>query len=73
MAEPHVTGALRNKRAEPAGTLCQAEQQLTRQRTNLAHRDGTMRPFDPDVRPKDIRPGGSGHEMRGSVRVSASD
>ena len=55
MAELHVLGALRNKRAELAGTLHQLEQQLVQQRANLAHLDATMRLFDPDVRPKDIR------------------
>src|SRR5476649_1020103 len=56
MAEPHVIGALRNKRAELAGTLRQLEQQFSGHRANLAHLDATMRLFDPDVRPKDIRP-----------------
>jgi hypothetical protein len=56
MAEPHVIGALRNKRAELAGMLRQLEQQLAQQRTNLAHVDATMQLFDPDMRPKDIRP-----------------
>jgi hypothetical protein len=56
MAEPHVIGALRNKRAELAGTLRQLEQQLARERTNLAHLDATLRLFDPNIRPKDIRP-----------------
>ena len=56
MAEPHVIGALRSKRAELAGTLRQLEQQLAGHRANLAHLDATMRLFDPDVRPKDIRP-----------------
>jgi hypothetical protein len=56
MAEPHIIGALRNKRAELAGMLRQLEQQLAQQRTNLAHVDATMRLFDPDMRPKDIRP-----------------
>ena len=56
MAEMHVIGALRNKRAELAGMLRQLEQQLIQQRANLAHVDATMRLFDPDVRPKDIRP-----------------
>lgn len=56
MAEPHVIGALRNKRAELAGMLRQLEQQLGQQRVNLAHVDATMRLFDPDIRPKDIRP-----------------
>jgi len=56
MAEPHVIGALRNKRAELAGTLRQLEQQLAGHRANLAHLDATMRLFDPKVRPSDIRP-----------------
>ena len=56
MAELHVIGALRNKRAELAGMLRQLEQQLAQQRANLAHVDATMRLFDPDIRPKDIRP-----------------
>jgi hypothetical protein len=56
MAELHVIGALRHKRAELAGMLRQLEQQLVQQRANLAHVDATMRLFDPDIRPKDIRP-----------------
>jgi hypothetical protein len=56
MAELHVIGALRNKRAEVAGTLRQLEQQLAGHRANLAHLDATMRLFDPNIRPKDIRP-----------------
>jgi hypothetical protein len=55
MAERHVIGALRSKRAELAGMLRQLEQQLVQQRANLAHLDATMRLFDPDVRPNDIR------------------
>jgi hypothetical protein len=55
MAETHVIGALRNKRAELAGMLRQLEQQLAQQRANLAHLDATMRLFDPDIRPNDIR------------------
>jgi len=56
MAELHVIGALRNKRAELAGVLRQLEQQLGQQRANLAHLDATMRLFNPDIRPNDIRP-----------------
>jgi hypothetical protein len=56
MAERHVIGALRNKRAVLSGTLRQLEQQLAQQRSNLAHLDATMRLFDPEIRPKDIRP-----------------
>ena len=56
MAELHVIGALRNKRAELAGMLRQLEQQLEQQRANLAHVDATMRLFDPDIRPNDLHP-----------------
>ena len=56
MAERHVIGALRAKRAELSGTLRQLEQQLAQQRASLAHLDATMRLFDPEIRPKDIRP-----------------
>jgi hypothetical protein len=56
MNELHVIGALRNKRAELAGILRQLEQQLVQQRADLAHLDATMRLFDPEIRPKDIRP-----------------
>jgi hypothetical protein len=56
MAEPHVIGALRNKRAELAGMLRQLEQQLTQHKANLAHLDAAMLLFDPSIRPKDIRP-----------------
>jgi uncharacterized coiled-coil protein SlyX len=56
MGAPHVIGALRNKRAELSGTLLELEKQLVQQRANLAHLDATMRLFDPDVRPNDIRP-----------------
>ena len=55
MAELHVIGALRNKRAELAGTLRQLEQQSGGHRANLAHLDATMLLFDPNVRPEDIR------------------
>jgi hypothetical protein len=56
MNELHVIGALGNKRAELAGILRQLEQQLVQQRADLAHLDATMRLFDPEIRPKDIRP-----------------
>lgn len=56
MAGRHVIGALREKRAELSGRLRQLEQQLAQQRANLAHLDATMRLFDPQIRPSDIRP-----------------
>src|ERR1700729_1180377 len=55
MAELHVVSALRDKRAELAGMVGQLEQQLARQRTNLAHLDATVRLFDPDIRPQQTR------------------
>jgi len=55
MAKPHVIGALRNKRAELAGTLRQLEQQLAGHRANLAHLDAAMRLFDPNIRPRQQR------------------
>jgi len=56
MAELHVMHALRNKRAELAGTLIRLEQQLVRQRADLTHLDATMRLFDPDIQPNEIHP-----------------
>jgi hypothetical protein len=56
MAEQHVIGALRNKRAELSGRLRLLEQQLAQHRADLAHLDATMRLFDPQIRPNDIRP-----------------
>jgi hypothetical protein len=56
MAEPHVVGALRRKRADLAGTVLQLEKQLEQERANLTHLDATMRLFDPHSRPEEIRP-----------------
>jgi hypothetical protein len=51
MAELQVVSALLNKGAELAGMVGQ----LTRRRTNQAHLDATLRLFDPDIRPQEIR------------------
>ncbi len=56
MAEPHVIGALRNKRAELAGVVSQLERQLSHQRADLAYLDATLRLFDPTIRLTAIRP-----------------
>jgi hypothetical protein len=56
VAQSHIIGALSNKRAELAGIVRQLEQQLVRQRASLVHLDATMRLFDPEIQPKDIRP-----------------
>jgi hypothetical protein len=56
MSEPHVISALSNKRAELAGIVSQLERQLGQQQANLAHLDATMRLFDPDIQPNQIRP-----------------
>lgn len=53
MAEPHVIGALRDKRSELAGMGL--EQQLVQHRASLTHLDATMRLFDPELRPEEIR------------------
>ena len=71
MAEPHVIGALRNKRAELAGILRQLDQQLAQQRANLAHVDATMRLFDPVSGRRISAPSNRGHATPGFVRVSA--
>lgn len=55
MAEPHVIGALRDKRSELAGMVMGLEQQLVQHRASLTHLDATMRLFDPELRPEEIR------------------
>ena len=57
MAEAHVIGALRDKRSELAGMVNRLEQELVEHRTSLSHLDATMRLFDPDSRPEEVRPG----------------
>ena len=56
MAEPQVIGGLRDKRAELAGMVNRLEQELAQHRASLVHLDATMRLFDPDIRPEEIRP-----------------
>ena len=56
MAEAHVIGALRDKRSELAGMVNRLEQELVERRASLTHLDATMRLFDPDIRPEEIRP-----------------
>ena len=55
MAEPHVIGALRDTRSELAGMVMGLEQQLVQHRASLTHLDATMRLFDPELRPEEIR------------------
>ena len=43
MAEGHVVSALANKRAEIAGMIARAEQQIGQFRADLAHVDATIR------------------------------
>jgi hypothetical protein len=47
---------LRNKRSELAGLVKGLEQQLLEHRAALTHLDATMRLFDPEMRPEEIRP-----------------
>jgi hypothetical protein len=54
MAESHVVSALVNKRAEIAGMIARAEQQLGQFRADLVHLDATIRLFAPELEPKTI-------------------
>jgi hypothetical protein len=56
MAELHVIAALHDKRSELAGMVMGLERQLAEHRASLTHVDATMRLFDPQLRPEDIRP-----------------
>jgi hypothetical protein len=56
MTELRVIAALRDKRSELAGMVMGLEQQLAEHRASLTHVDATMRLFDPELRPEDIRP-----------------
>ena len=56
MGEPYVVSALRDKRAEISGMIADLEKELSRQRADLAHLDGTLRLFAPDLAPQSITP-----------------
>lgn len=56
MAETRVICALREKRSELAGMVNRLERELFEGRASLTHIDATMRLFDPDIRPQEIRP-----------------
>src|SRR5580693_725953 len=56
MAETQVISALKEKRAELAGELHQAELRVTRLRSELLAIDGALRVFDPKISPHAIRP-----------------
>ena len=54
MEERHVVSALVNKRAEIAGMIALAEQQLGQFRADLVHLDATIRLFAPGMEPKTV-------------------
>ena len=56
MAESHVMSALANKRAEIAGMIARAQQQLGQFRADLVHLDATIRLFAPAMEPETIPP-----------------
>jgi hypothetical protein len=56
VAEQHVIRALRDKQSELAGLVKGLEQRLGEHRTTLTHLDATLRLFDPQIRPEEIRP-----------------
>jgi hypothetical protein len=56
MAENHVVSALANKRAEIAGMIARAQQQLGQFCADLVHLDATIRLFAPAMEPGTIPP-----------------
>jgi hypothetical protein len=56
MADSHVVSALTNKRAEIAGMIARAQQQIAQFRADLAHVDATIRLFAPAMEPETIPP-----------------
>jgi len=56
MAESHVVSGLANKRAEIAGLIARAQQQIGQFRADLAHLDATIRLFAPAMEPETIPP-----------------
>jgi hypothetical protein len=56
MGEPHVLGALHDKRSELASMVISLERQLVQHRASLTHLDATMRLFDPEFRPEEMPP-----------------
>ena len=55
MVESHVVSALVSKRAEIAGLIARAQQQMSQYRADLAHVDATIRLFAPAMDPETIR------------------
>ena len=55
MVESHVVSALVSKRAEIAGLIARAQQQMSQFRADLAHVDATIRLFTPAMDPETIR------------------
>ena len=54
MVESHVVSALVSKRAEIAGLIARAQQQISQFRADLAHVDATIRLFAPAMEPETI-------------------
>jgi hypothetical protein len=56
MTSTHVVSALRLKRAEISGHIHDLEKRITRQRSNLANLDATIKLFSPGANPDSIPP-----------------
>ena len=65
MENNHVISALRRKRAELAGLIPEAERRLASLREAVASIDVTLRLFDPNVIPENIKPKRP-YKLRGS-------
>jgi hypothetical protein len=66
MAESHGVSALANERAEIAGMIARAQQQLGQFRAGLVHLDATIRLFAPAMEPETIPPKRIVHLISGS-------
>ena len=56
MTGEHAISTLARKRAELAGEVHRTKARLKRLQENLAHVDGALRLFDPNVNPGSIKP-----------------
>src|SRR3954454_4808231 len=56
MAEPHIVAALKDKRAELAGSIADLEKRVGQHRADLLHVDAVLRLFAPEFEPATIPP-----------------
>jgi hypothetical protein len=54
MAEPDVVRALRDQQCEVTTRIGRLEQQVVEYRAGLAHPEGVLRLFDPNIRSEEV-------------------